>query len=303
MKSFGFALLASLFVFLNAEAQMFSLTRDQLIKYTGLSPYERFPDGRPKVPDALLEKVRGLSSEDLLVLQRLGYRNQYADGFQILHPGKKLIGRALTMQMMPQRPDIERVDAAERKAKGLVGPLQNQTGIDLLGPGDVWVCDALGGDLIGIIGDNLAYYIGKATGAGFVIEGGIRDLEGSAEFDVAGYFKGTSPNAKVMYTTIGMNVPVRIGNATVMPGDVVLGDRAGVWFIPPHLVEQVVAEAEVNRIHDEWSRKKFDEGKYKSSDIYPSAKDPALIKEYQEYLKQRLGAKAYEEYLKRQAGK
>ena len=139
MKSFGFALLASLFVFLNAEAQMFSLTRDQLIKYTGLSPYERFPDGRPKVPDALLEKVKGLSSEDLLVLQRLGYRNQYADGFQILHPGKKLVGRALTMQMMPQRPDIERVDAAERKAKGLVGPLQNQTGIDLLERGDVWV--------------------------------------------------------------------------------------------------------------------------------------------------------------------
>ena len=71
------------------------------------------------------------------------------------------------------------------------------------------------------------------------------------------------------------------------------------WFIPPHLVEQVVAEAEVNRIHDEWARKKVDEGKYKAAAIF-GLTDPALVKEYQEYLKQRMGTKAYEEYLKKQ---
>lgn len=303
MKSLILAPLACLFVFLNAEAQIFTLTRDQLIKYTPENPYERFPDGRPKVPDSLLEKVKGLSAEEVLGIQRLGYRYQYADGFQILHPGKTLVGRAMTMQMMPARPDIEKVDAAERKAKGLVGPLQNQTGIDLLERGDVWVCDAMGGDLIGIIGDNLAYYIWKTTGAGFVIEGGIRDLDGIAEFDMAGYFRGTAPGPKVMYMTTGINVPVKIGNVTVMPGDVVLGDREGVWFIPPHLVEQVVAEAEITHIHDDWTKKKFDEGKYKSTDIYSSPRDPALRKEYEEYLKQRLGAKEYEEYMKRREGR
>ena len=88
----------------------------------------------------------------------------------------------------------------------------------------------------------------------------------------------------------GINVPVRIGNTTVMPGDVVLGDREGVYFIPPHLVKDVVDEADITHIHDEWTRKKFDEGKYKSSDIYSSPRDPALIKEYEDYLKQKLGA-------------
>jgi regulator of RNase E activity RraA len=160
----------------------------------------------------------------------------------------------------------------------------------------------MGGDLVGIIGDNLAYYIWKTTGAGFVIEGAIRDLQGQSEIDMPGYFRGTSPGAKIMYMVTGIDVPVKIGNVMVMPGDVVLGDREGVWFIPPHLVEQLVAEAEINHIHDEWARKKVDEGKYKASDIY-SPKDPALIKEYQDYLKQRLGASAYEEYLKKQSGR
>ena len=86
----------------------------------------------------------------------------------------------------------------------------------------------------------------------------------------------------------GINVPVRIGKATVLPGDVVLGDREGVYFIPPQLVSEVLDRADEIHIHDEWTKKKFDEGKYKSSEIYSSPKDPALQKEYQEYLKKRL---------------
>jgi hypothetical protein len=99
----------------------------------------------------------------------------------------------------------------------------------------------------------------------------------------------------------GINIPVRIGAVTVMPGDVVLGDREGVTFIPPHLVQEVVDAAEITHLHDEWTRKKFDEGKYKSGEIYGSPRDPVLIKEYQDFLKQRLGAERYEEYTKRKS--
>jgi regulator of RNase E activity RraA len=87
----------------------------------------------------------------------------------------------------------------------------------------------------------------------------------------------------------GVNVPVRIGNATVMPGDVVFGDREGVYFVPPHLVEQVVKRAETTKIHDDWTKAKFMTGKYKSSELYPSPSDPALKKEYEDHLKQKLG--------------
>ncbi len=87
----------------------------------------------------------------------------------------------------------------------------------------------------------------------------------------------------------GINIPIRIGNATVMPGDVVFGDREGVYFIPPALVQKVVDQAEITHIHDEWTKAKLMSGKYKASEIYPAPTDPALKKEYEEYLKKRLG--------------
>jgi 4-hydroxy-4-methyl-2-oxoglutarate aldolase len=153
----------------------------------------------------------------------------------------------------------------------------------------------------GIIGDNLAYYIWKTTKAGFVIDGAIRDLEGIAAFDLAGYFRGATPPAIRNVMVTGINVPVRVGNTTVLPGDVVLGDREGVYFIPPQVVKDVVDAADITHIHDEWTRLKFDEGKYKSGEIYGSPKDPALIKEYEDYLKRKLGPERYEEYLKRKS--
>jgi hypothetical protein len=171
----------------------------------------------------------------------------------------------------------------------------------MLKPGDVFVVDAWGNlDIGGIIGDNLAYYIFKTTGQGFVIDGPIRDLEGIVPFGMAGYYRGAVPPAITGTMVAGINTPVRIGNTTVMPGDVVLGDREGVYFIPPHLVEGVVTEAEVTHIHDEWTKKKFDEGKYKSSEIYSRPRDPKLLQEYEEYLKQKLGPAKYEAYQKLQ---
>jgi regulator of RNase E activity RraA len=269
------------------------MTREQLIKYTAKNPYERFADGRPRVPDALLEKFKDMSSEEIGV-SRGGFPNQFVEGLQVLHPDKKLIGRALTLQLMPLRPDISDVDAAEWKAQGNQRPRDHQNAIDLLQRGDVFVVD-VGGSVAsgGVIGDNLAYYIMKTTAAGFVIDGAIRDLVGISPFaDLAGYFRGATPPAIHNVMVTGVNIPVRIGNATVMPGDVVFGDSEGVSFIPPHLVQGIVDAAQTTHIHDEWTKKKFDEGKYKSTDVYSRPRDPALLKEYEEYLKQKLGPTA-----------
>ena len=46
------------------------------------------------------------------------------------------------------------------------------------------------------------------------------------------------------------------------------------------------------------TKKKFAEGKYGSRDIYSSPSDPALIQEYEAYLKEKLGESAYQRYLK-----
>src|SRR5437868_4150841 len=269
---------------------MFSFSKQELTDYTAQNPFGRFPDGRPKVPDDLIERARGLSSEEVWeVLQNKQFNNQYADGFQVLHPGKTMVGRAFTVQFMPRRADVEDVAEAKVKERGLPR-LTNQAAIDMLQPGDVLVVDLFGKKVDGtIVGDNLFYYVMKATkGGGLVVDGSIRDLDGIAKIDMPAYFRFADPTpiGNVMLT--GINVPLRIGGVTVMPGDLVVGDREGVYFIPPQLVKDVLDRADEIRVHDEWTKKKFDEGKYKSSEIYSSPKDPSLQKEYAAYLKRRL---------------
>jgi regulator of RNase E activity RraA len=273
-----------------AEAQLQSFSKQELIDYTVQNPFDRLPDGRPKVPDELLERARELSSEDIwATLQQKGYNNQYADGFLVAHPGKTLVGRAFTVQFMPMRADVDDVLQAKAKARG-IKRLMNQTAIDMLQPGDVLVVDLFGKKMNGtIVGDNLFYYIMVAThGGGLVVDGSVRDLDGISQIDMPAYFRSVDPTpiGNVMLT--GINVPVRIGATTVMPGDLVVGDREGVYFIPPQFAKEVLDRADEIHIHDEWTKKKFAEGKYKSSEIYGSPKDPALQKEYEEYLKKRL---------------
>jgi regulator of RNase E activity RraA len=282
------------------RGQVFNLGKEQMLKYTSQNPFDRFADGRPKVPDALLEKLKEMSSEEVLGLNMRGYRNQWEAGWQVLHPNKTLVGRAVTLQLMPLRPDVSEVDQADRRAKNQLR-LSHQTAIDLLQKGDVLVVDACGQQFGGVIGDNLAYFIMTKTGTGFVIDGAIRDIRGIAPYDMAGYYRAAVPPAIHDLMVTGINVPIRIGNATVLPGDVVFGDPEGVYFIPPSQVKDLVDEADVTHIHDEWTRKKFDEGKYISTDIYGRPHDPALIKEYEAYLKEKLGAQRYEEYTKRRS--
>lgn len=273
-----------------AHAQLFTFSRQELIDYTATSPFDRLPDGRPKVPDSMIERARGLSSEEVwATLHEKGFNNQYADGFQVLHPGKTMVGRAFTVQFMPLRADVDEVAENKAKAHGLPR-LMNQTAIDMLQPGDVLVVDLFGKKVDGtIVGDNLFYYVMKATnGSGLVVDGSIRDLDGLSEIDMPGYFRAADPTpiGNVMLT--GINIPVRIGGVTVMPGDLVVGDREGVYFVPPQLVKEVLDRADEIHVHDEWTKKKFDEGKYKSTEIYGSPKDPKLQEEYREYLKKRL---------------
>ncbi|MGB7729849.1 MAG: hypothetical protein WBL50_17595 [Candidatus Acidiferrum sp.] len=273
-----------------AAAQLVTFSRQDLIDYTSANPFDRFPDGRPKIPDALIERARDLSSEEVwAVLQDKGYNNQYADGFIILHPGKTMVGRVFTVQFMPMRGDVERVAEKKAKERGLL-PLTNQMAIDMLQPGDVLVVDLFGKKVDGtIVGDNLFYYVMTATHkGGLVVDGSVRDLDGIAEIDMPAYFKSVDPTPIDNVMLTGINIPIRIGGVTVMPGDLAVGDREGVYFIPPQFVKEVLDLADVTHIHDEWTKKKFAEGKYKSSEIYSSPTDPKLKAEYQEYLKKRL---------------
>jgi 4-hydroxy-4-methyl-2-oxoglutarate aldolase len=286
------ALGAIAFVFPSpTRAQLMGFSKQDLIDYTAANPFDRFQDGRPKIPDAYLERARDLSSEEVwaTVQEEKGFNNQYADGFIVLHPGKTMVGRVFTLQFMPMRGDVESVAEKKSKERGLP-ELTNQMAIDMLQPGDVLVVDLFGKKVDGtIVGDNLFYYMMVATHkGGLVVDGAIRDLDGMSEIDMPAYFKSVDPTpiGNVMLT--GINIPIRIGGVTVMPGDLAMGDREGVYFIPPQFVKETLDRADRIHIHDEWTKKKFAEGKYKSSEIYSSPTDPKLKEEYEQYLKQRL---------------
>lgn len=286
MRTVTFSVVLICLLAASAAGQMMVLDKAALIEYTRQNPFERFPDGRPKVPDGFLERMTEMSSEEAWgVLQRAGFRHQWEGNWQILHPERKLIGRAVTAQFMPLRPDLNEVINAKAKEAGLA-PDQNKRVIELLGPGDVVVLDLFGKIEGGtFVGDNLATAIFAQSKTGMVIDGAVRDLEGIFPIPMAAYFRGVHPTpiGEVMLT--GINVPIRVGGVTVMPGDVVFGDREGVTFIPPHLVEKVVESSEATRLHDDFTRMKIKEGKYRIRDTYPLNKE--LQKEFEEWKKSR----------------
>jgi regulator of RNase E activity RraA len=289
IRLFVFCLLSAALL----SAQPLRWTREQMIHFTPENPFDRFPDGRPKVPDELLEKVKGLSVEEAwTILVNKGYRHQQAGfGFKALHPGRKLVGRAVTAQYLPVRPDLEKVIAADAKQQGQPASV-NQKVIDLLQLNDVPVVNLMGaapGNNFG--GDNLHAAIYGATRTGAVVDGTVRDLEGLVDLPSQVYFRDGHPAAVAGVTVIGINIPVKIGDAIVMPGDVVLGDRTGIMFIPPQLVKEVVEKAELTHIKDEWTKAKFLTGKYKASELYGGPLSPELQKEYDAFVKQKLGAK------------
>ena len=266
-------------------AQVDGFDRIELIKYTRLNPFERFEDGRPKIPQPLIDSLANASSEMLWgPLRQAGYHHQWSGGWQIVHPEKKLLGRAVTAVFMPVRPDLDEVIEEDAAARGQTSN-DNQRVIDSLKPGDVLVVDLFGKiDGGTFAGDNLATAIHAATGQGFVIDGAIRDLDGVYPLNIPVYVRGFHVSAIRDVMLTGINVPVRIGTTTVMPGDLVVGDREGLTFVPPHLVESAVRQAKLTELHDVWTKGKLATGRYKASELYPSPNDEALKKEYQEWL-------------------
>jgi len=151
------------------KAQIISFSREQLIDYTKNNPFDRSADGRPKVPDDLLKKLEGVSAEEVwTILNRHHYVNQFEGHWQIVHPDKKLVGRAVTAQFMPLREDVQSV-AEEKANTGGVKRNANQRVIDSLQNGDVIVVDLYGKEEGGTyVGDNLATAINVFTQKGLL---------------------------------------------------------------------------------------------------------------------------------------
>jgi regulator of RNase E activity RraA len=260
------------------HAQPGVLTPQQLIEYTPDWNGERSPDGRPKVPDAILDRMKNVTLEEAwAVVTGAGFSHQYDDNWVSIHPQNVLVGRALTSQWLPGRPDILRVIEAKGRQAGRIGGT-NAWPVDMLQPRDVYVSDHFGLKENGAsVGDNVGSAIYAKSGNGIVYDGAVRDINGLREikdftsfvrsYDPSHHIGNASAGARLNSTMIGINVPIRIGGAFVMPGDVVLGRDGGVIFIPPQLAEQVVRTSELTRLRDEFGHARLRAGVYTAGQI------------------------------------
>ena len=230
---------------------------------------ERFPDGRPKLSQDLLERLKAISIEEAWgVLRGEGYHNQFAGDWIILHEDQPFTGQALTALYMPQRPDYSDRLLKKGHEEGMKGA-SNSWPIDLLKEGDVYVADCFGKVIDGtLIGDNLGNAIYTNSKRGVVFDGGARDLEGLSIIEGFNAFvRGFDPSYLTQVMLTGINVPIRIGEATVFPGDAVLAKKEGVIFIPPHLLEKVVITSEFIALKDTFGHLRLREGKYTPGQI------------------------------------
>jgi regulator of RNase E activity RraA len=273
------------------------ISKEELLFLTPNWKGERFADGRPKVSDELLKRLKLVTHEEAwAVLRNENYKYQYADGWQMINPDSVLVGRALTATFMPGRPDIQRVIDDRGHNKDGRMKSQNSWPIDMLVKGDVYVVNQFGAHVDGpTIGDNLGNSIYTKSGNGIVYDGAIRDINGLK--DIGGFtsfFRTYHPshhlnnaNGALNTTLVGINTPTLIGNATVLPGDVVLGRDGGVIFIPPHLLEKVVKTSEIVRLRDMFGHQRLREQKYTPGEIDMKWSE-AIEKDFSKWLSERI---------------
>lgn len=272
MKKIILSYLAFVFFVSTVFAQQVGSSPEYITALTSQWKGERYPDGRPKIPDNLLERLKKISMEQAWgYLRSQKYNNQFEANWElIMYPDQVMVGRAVTAQYMPARPDlVEQIKQQGLKEKRSTQGGTNTWPIDVLVPGDVYVADSYGKIIDGtLIGDMLGNTIYTNSKNGVIFWGAVRDMDGLSQikgFNV--WAKGQDPSYTMEMTLTTINAPIRIGRATVLPGDAVLANKYGTIFIPSHLVEDLVISSEFTMLRDAFGAQRLREKKYLSGQI------------------------------------
>jgi regulator of RNase E activity RraA len=266
MKKIGLVTLCIACYFFSIAQQF---PKAELVYLTSQWKGERFEDGRPKISDELIARAKKIGIEEAWqVLYNEGYKNQFEGNWKMVHENVPVVGRAVTAKYSPTRPDIEALIKERGKNEGRVGNT-NAWPIQILQKGDVYVAEAFGKIAQGtLIGDNLGASIFNKTGNGVIFDGAARDLSGLSQINgFNAYVRDFHPSFLEEVILIGLNGPIRIGTAIVMPGDLVLSEREGVLFIPAHLAEKTIATAEFISVRDRFSKDVLKSGTYTAGQI------------------------------------
>jgi regulator of RNase E activity RraA len=246
-----------------------TISKDELIFLTSEWKGERFNDGRPKISDDLIQRAKNIGIEEAwTVLKNEGYNNQFEGNWKLVHDDIPVVGRAVTAMFMPSRPDIEKNIKDRGSKQGRKGNT-NAWPIDVLTKGDVYVADGFGKIKGGtLIGDNLGNSIYNKSGNGVIFDGSARDLQGLSKINGFNAFvRDFDPSYLEEMVLMGLNTPIRIGKAIVLPGDLVISEKEGVLFIPAHLAEKVIVTAEFIALRDKFGQAMLKAGTYTTGEI------------------------------------
>lgn len=279
------------------EAQPHLVSRERVISLTAEWTGNRDQYGRPLVSDEVLNRMRHVGIEEAWsTLRTAGFSNQLDTGWEILNSGEVMVGRALTTAFLPRRPDLDDRLIAEGRAQGLGGGT-NQWPIGLLVNGDVIVADHYGKPReAAFFGDNLAQAIHTNSNNGAIVYGQVRDISGARNIPgFNAWVKTWHPSSSNERMLTSINDIIRIGEAVVLPGDVVLAAEGGVIFIPPHFADRVIVASEVIRLQDAFRIEAMREGRYTSQQVYTQEWTGAILDDYFGWL-QRDRTRIHEQY-------
>ncbi|GAB4008540.1 RraA family protein [Spirosoma sp. KCTC 42546] len=262
--------LVTLSLFITGASLAQTIPKDELVFLTSEWKGERFPDGRPKISDDLVERAKHIGIDDAwTVLKNEGYTNQFEGNWKLIQNDVAVTGRAVTAMFMPSRPDVEKTIKERGITKQGRKGNTNTWPIETLTKGDVYVADAFG--KIGggtLMGATLGNAIFSKTGNGVVFNGAARDLQELQNIKGFNAFvRDFHPSFLEEMVLMGLNTPIRIGNVMVLPGDLVIAQREGVLFVPAHMAEQVVSTAEFVTRKDQFGFETVKSGKYTTGQI------------------------------------
>lgn len=214
--------------------------------------------GLPEDPNAISDELRaklmaaptaGLSAQ----LRNRGLNQVVIEGVHSQTPGTKMVGVAKTLRFLPGREDLFKKYGGGFNAQ--------KQAFDSVKPGEVLVIEGRREAGSGTLGDVLALRAKHLGAAGVVTDGGIRDYAAVKEIGLPVFGQVAHPAVLGRkHVPWEMDVAIGCGNATIIPGDIIVGDDDGVIVIPRDLVEEVVDAALAKEYEDEWVAARVAEG-------------------------------------------
>ncbi len=205
----------------------------------------------PRVADDVVERLGRADNATVLFLlmargtgRKYGFGPIWMDGVRSLAPGRRLVGRAVTLRNLPSRPDLQERIAVSSTAEGM-NDTPRWHAVESCGPGDVLVSDAMGQSNVSVGGEIVFMRLKQRGAAGLVTDGAIRDSTRVIEMGLPVFAGGRTPTVgETQIMPYQVNVPIQCGKALVWPGDVILGADDGVVVVPASMAAEIADEAE-----------------------------------------------------------